>query len=235
MHYMQRSRLELEKIRKYTRPEIISAPPHKIYPDAKHIPLLRQWPLEEARITSLLQERRSHRTYQDKPVSLQSLSYMLWASQGVTAVAGDHLYRTAPSAGALYPVETYIVAQRVADLEPGIYHFNVTDFELDLLQTGDHSEDIALAFLNQQCIGSAALVFVWTAVFRRNMAKYGDRGLRYIFLEAGHICQNLLLAAEATGYGGCPVAAFFDTDLNEILEVDGEDETSIYAASIGVV
>ncbi len=141
----------------------------------------------------------------------------------------------APSAGALYPIETYVVVQQVDDLEPGIYHFNVSDFELDLLQTGDHSDEIVPAFLNQHFLGAAPLVFVWTAVYRRNMAKYGDRGLRYIFLDAGHICQNLLLAAAATGYGACPVAAFFDSDLNSLLEVDGEEETSIYAASVGEV
>jgi SagB-type dehydrogenase family enzyme len=235
MHYMQRSRLERENIRKHKKPDIIPAPPYKEYPDAQHIPLLREWPLVEARITSLLQQRRSQRTYQNQPISLQSLSYMLWASQGVTAVAGDHLYRTAPSAGALYPVETYIVVQQVDDLDPGIYHFNVAEFELDLLQRGDHSHEIVRAFLHQHFLENAAILIVWTAIFRRNIAKYGDRGLRYIFLDAGHICQNVLLAAQATGYGSCPVAAFFDTDLNYILEVDGVEETSIYAASVGVV
>ncbi len=94
MQYMQISRLERENIRNYKRPEISPAPPHKTYPDAKRIPLLREWPLVEARITPLLQQRRSHRRYNENPVSLQALSYMLWASQGVTAVAGDHLYRT---------------------------------------------------------------------------------------------------------------------------------------------
>lgn len=158
---------------------------------------------------------------------------MLWAGQGVTAAAGKNLFRTAPSAGALYPVETYLSVQDVEGLAPGIYHFDVANFELELLKPGNHRDDVALACLNQQFLADAAVVFIWTAVYGRNFYKYGERGLRYIFMDAGHLCQNVLLAAEPTGCGGCPVAAFFDDELNQLLGVDDEEESGIYLAGVG--
>lgn len=159
---------------------------------------------------------------------------MLWASQGITGTAGKSSFRTAPSAGALYPIETYISVQRVEGLESGIYHLDVPRLELEFLQPGDYADDFALSALNQPLLSNAAVVFIWTTIYRRNLSKYGDRGLRYICLDAGHICQNLLLAAEANGCGGCAVAAFFDDEINEILGIDGMEETAIYMAGIGI-
>jgi SagB-type dehydrogenase family enzyme len=94
-------------------------------------------------------------------------------------------------------------------------------------------KDAAHVCLDQDFIGQAAVTFFWTAIFRRSMAKYGERGLRYLFLDAGHICQNLLLAAESLSCGGCPVAAFYDQEANALLGLDGRNEAVIYAASIG--
>lgn len=159
---------------------------------------------------------------------------MLWASQGITGTAGKFTFRTTPSAGALYPIETYISVQRVENLEPGIYHFNVKDFELELVRPENCGEDLALSALNQQLISNAAVVFIWSSVFRRNISKYGERGLRYICLDAGHICQNLLMSAEANGCGGCAVAAFFDDEVNEIIGIDGVEESAIYMAGVGM-
>ena len=158
---------------------------------------------------------------------------MLWASQGITAISGSYSFRAAPSGGALYPVETYISANSVEELLPGLYHFDVESFALDRLSSADSSEAVAAACLNQKFMASSAVTFIWSAVFRRCMSKYGNRGMRYILLDAGHICQNILLAAEATGSGGCPVAAFYDDEINELLGLNPAEESVLYAASVG--
>lgn len=232
--YVETSQLRRKDIGTYKKPEISSVPPFKTYPLAERVPLPRDWSLVEARITPLLQNRRSVRKFSHTALPLQALSYMLWAGQGVTAAAGNHLLRTAPSAGALYPVETYISVQRVEGLKEGIYHLDIAGFELELLTPGNHADDIALACLNQHFLGKAAAVFIWSAMYRRNFCKYGDRGLRYIYMDVGHICQNVLLAAEANGCGTCPVAAFFDDELNSILGIDGQEEGALYLAGVGI-
>lgn len=230
---MSDTQLSRRDIRHHKRPEISTVATFKRYPNAPRVPLPREWPLKEARISPLLQNRRSRRKFSQKPLSLQSLAYMLWAGQGVTATAGNHLLRTSPSAGALYPVETYISVHNVDELPAGLYHFNVGEFGLELLRPGSQADDLVLACLNQQFLAETAAVFIWTAVYRRNACKYGDRGLRYVFMDAGHICQNVLLAAEATGSHGCPVAAFFDDELNQLIGLDVHEESAIYLAGVG--
>lgn len=233
MQYLWSTMLSRRKIRDYKRPEIDPGDTFKTYPDAETVPLPNDWTLKEARITPLLQQRRSRRQFGEKSIALTDLAFMLWATQGVTAKAGKHLLRTSPSAGALYPIETYVVVNDVDDIAPGLYHFNVEKFSLELLQFGNFGEEIAIASLNQQFLSQAGVVFLWSSVFRRNATKYGERGLRYTFMDAAHICQNLLLAAEATGSNACPVAAFFDEELNDLLELDGEEESVIYLAGVG--
>jgi len=233
LQFMAETQLSRKDIRHYKRPEIVPVATFKNYPSAPRVPLPRNWALKEARISPILQNRRSRRSFSQKPLTLQSLAYMLWAGQGITATAGNHRLRTSPSAGALYPIETYISAQNIDELPAGIYHFNVAEFELELLVPGSQADEIALACLNQQFLASAAAIFIWTTVYRRNVCKYGDRGLRYIFTEVGHLCQNVLLAAEATGNNACPVAAFFDNELNQLIEVDGKEESVIYLAGVG--
>lgn len=234
LDYMRHTRLSRHQIRNHTRPAVKPAPLFKQYRTAPRIALPRDWPLAEARLSPLLQHRRSRRTFAKDPLPFDALAYMLWAAQGVTALAGQHPLRTAPSAGALYPVETYVSIHNVAELPPGLYHFNVADFELELLRPGCQAADLATACLNQNFLTKAAAVLIWTAVYRRNASKYGERGLRYVLLDAGHICQNTLLAAEATGACGCPVAAFFDEELNRLLAIDGEEESAIYLAGVGL-
>ena len=222
-----------EKIREFRRPAIAEVKPFKTYPGAEKVELPRQWQTEEEKLSRLLQQRRSLRRYANRAMPLQELAFMLWASQGITALSGNYSFRTAPSGGALYPVETYLSVHTVVGLEPGLYHFDVENFALDRLSRGDSGRAVARACLNQQFMARAGIIFIWSAVFRRCMSKYGNRGMRYILLDAGHICQNTLLAAEATGSGGCPVAAFFDNEMNELLDINPEEESVIYAASVG--
>ena len=233
LQYLHDSRFDRDLIGGMRRPAIAETGTFKHYPGAPTVALPGNWSLEEARISPLLQKRRSIRKFAGDAISLANLSFMLWASQGITARAGKHNLRTSPSAGALYPIETYVAVERVEDLTPGLYHLDCQNFQLEQVKPDACGEDLALACLGQQFIGEAAAVFIWTAVLRRNFQKYGNRGLRYILLDAGHICQNVLLAAEATGSAACPVAAFFDEEVNEILGVDGDEEPSLYLAAIG--
>jgi len=233
IQYINETTFSRKTIRSLSRHEIIEVSPFKRYPQADKVELPRKWDLDESRIIPLLQNRRSLRKYSSDPVSTSELGFMLWASQGITAQAGKYLFRTAPSGGALYPIETYLSIHRVEGIDPGLYHFDPELFMLERLTKLSVGEQVAAACLNQKFIASSAVTFIWTSIFHRNLNKYRDRGLRYILLDAGHICQNLLLGAEAVGCGGCPVAAFFDDELNSILDIDTEREAALYLASVG--
>ncbi len=231
--YIRETAYDRETIKQIRRPAIAEVDTFKKYPDAEKIKLPTEWKLKEARITPLLQKRRSLRKYETESVSLEELAFMLWASQGITAKSGSYSFRTTPSGGALYPVETYFSANLVEDLDPGLYHYDVENFSLDRLSETDSAEAVAAACLNQKFMAHSAVSFLWSAVIRRSMSKYGNRGMRYILLDAGHICQNLVVAAEATGNGACPVAAFYDDEVNKLLGLDPKEETVLYAASVG--
>ncbi len=207
----------------------------KRYPDRRRVPLPRPGALRTppADLWDVLARRRSRREFTGEPVPLETLAALLWACQGVTARQGPCLLRTAPSAGALYPFETYVSVQAVEGLDPCLAHFDVAGFALEVLEEGHHGRRIALAALAQGFLARAAAVFVWTAVYPRTAWKYGDRALRYLGLDLGHVCQNLALAAEALGLGCCPVAAFFDREVNRVLGVDGEEEFAYYLAAVG--
>jgi SagB-type dehydrogenase family enzyme len=175
------------------------------------------------------------RQFQERPLNRDELAALLWATQGVTLATSGYLLRTAPSAGALYPVETYLAVHRVQDLEAGVWHLHVPDFTLALLHSGDCRGRLAAAGLSQPFLGTAAVVFIWTAVLNRAMWKYRERAIRYLFLDAGHICQNLMLAATALGLGCCPVGAFFDEEVEALVQVDGREEVALYLAAVGPV
>jgi SagB-type dehydrogenase family enzyme len=136
-----------------------------------------------------------------------------------------YLLRTAPSAGALYPFETYVYIDRVEGVSQGIYHFDVADF--------DFNGAITAASLGQPVVRKAAVVLIWTAMMLRCMVKYRERAVRYIGMDLGHVCQNVQLAATALGLGSCPIGAFYDDELNKLVEVDGEEETVLYMITVG--
>lgn len=181
----------------------------------------------------VLQERRSVRDFSDHPLTLAELSQLLWATQGVSASMGGYLLRTAPSAGALYPIETYLVANNVGDLEAGLYHYYVPEPRLEQLRAGDLRMEVARTALDQPMAAEAAVVFIWTAVVQRSKWKYKQRGYRYIYLDAGHIGENLHLAAVALGLGCCAIGALYDEEVNALLGVDGEEETVVYLSVVG--
>ena len=170
---------------------------YKSYPSAPRTPLSSPQTTDGTKIWDVVQRRRSQRRYQDVPMKEAELSQLLWASQGITQMRQSHGFRAAPSAGALYPVETYLVVNRVEDIEPGVYHYSVPDHTLEQLKAGDYGAEIAQAALDQEMAQRANVVFVWTGVFGRSKWKYRQRAYRYVYLDAGHIAQNLALAAEA--------------------------------------
>lgn len=212
------------------------APRYKEYPDALERLVLAPEPgLPGADLWACLRERRSLRKYRDRPLSLEELTALVWAAQGVTLTSPPYLLRTAPSAGALYPVETYLAVHRVTGVAPGIWHLNLPDFALELVHPGDCRRALAEACLSQQFMGSGAAAFIWTGILNRAMSKYRERAIRYLFLDAGHICQNLMLAATALGLGCCPVGAFFDEEVERLTRVDGMEEVALYLAAVGAV
>jgi SagB-type dehydrogenase family enzyme len=184
----------------------------------------------------VLYRRRSRRVYRNaEPVPLGVLSMLLWATQGITEKYGDTLFRSAPSAGGLFPVETYLNVRLIEGLEGGIYHFRPERFDLEFLKRGEFSRSLADAALNEEIVATAQVTFIWSAVLPRSKWKYRQRAYRYIYLDAGHICQNLYLAGEALGLGVCAIGAFFDDDANEVVSLDGIDETVIYMATVGKI
>jgi SagB-type dehydrogenase family enzyme len=143
------------------------------------------------------------------------------------------MLRTAPSAGALYPIETYLEIKSVVDLSPGIYHYDVKGRCLEAVKPGDFSRQLSDAALGQDMIEDAAVVFVFTAIFARSGVKYGERCYRYVYLDCAHIAQNLLLAVSALKLSACPIAALYDQEVNDILGVDGDEESILYMVSVG--
>jgi SagB-type dehydrogenase family enzyme len=204
----------------------------KTYPEAPRV-ALPALELRDSGLFDALTRRRSLREYADPPLALGELGALLWAAAGVTAQQMGFAFRTAPSAGGLFPIEHYVVVNRVVGVEPGVYHYAVLDSALEVLRPGDFRLLVAHAALDQAIAAEADAVFVWTAVLERSRWKYGERFARYIFLDAGHIAQNVALAATALGLGSCQIAAFFDVEAAALLEVDPNVEPVLYMTSVG--
>lgn len=181
----------------------------------------------------VIRSRRSERSYRPEPITMEQLSQLLWATQGTTRKARHNQYRAAPSAGALYPIETYLVVNRVGGLDPGLYHYDAPEAALQLLKAGELGPQTAAAALDQPMAETAAVVFIWTAIPERGKWKYLERAYRYIYLDAGHIAQNLYLAATALGLGCCAIGALYDDEVNRLVGVDGESETVVYMCTVG--
>lgn len=164
-----------------------------------------------------LLKRRSIRSYSNEPLSLAEISQLLWAAQGITDSRG---YRTAPSAGALYPLEIYIIAGRVKDLSQGIYKYRPHENALVKIVDGDRRAEVCRASLNQSSISDAAAVIVFCAIYERTTVKYGERGIRYVFIEVGHAAQNIYLQAVSLKLGTLVIGAFNDNELKKIMNFD---------------
>lgn len=175
--------------------------------------------------------RRSKRKFCGEAISNAELSNLLYYSVGITD-ASNRL-RAAPSAGATYPVELYAVVNNVTDLPKGIYHYAVSLHELEVMKEGDYSRETSTAALNEKMIILASCVFILSAVFQRTRRIYRERADQYIHFEAGHIAQNVYLAATSLGLGACAIGAFKDAVINNLLEIDGVREGALYMIAIG--
>ncbi|MGI6092556.1 MAG: SagB/ThcOx family dehydrogenase [Veillonellaceae bacterium] len=186
-------------------------------------------------LLEFIELRTSTRQFSGRKVTLPELSYLLWCTQGVKGIMGDKAtFRTVPSAGACHAFETYLLVNNVEDLEPGLYRFLALEHKLlPVKLTKEISDEIFAACLKQPSIKLSAVTFIWTAVTERMTWKYGDRGYRYLHLDAGHVCQNLYLTSESIGCGTCAIAAFDDEALNNALGIDGQSHFAIYCAVVG--
>jgi SagB-type dehydrogenase family enzyme len=189
---------------------------------------------DAAALWRLVRSRRSRRDFALAPLELRELSTLLWAAQGVLRVDDGHTMRTVPSAGARHPLETYLIINRVESLRSGLYRYRPVAHQLILLrEDADVGGKASGACLGQDMVALSAATLVWTAVIDRARWKYQQRAYRYVYLDAGHVCQNLYLACEASGLSCCAIGAFDDDRMNRLIGVDGREEFVIYAAAVG--
>lgn len=185
-----------------------------------------------------IRQRRSCRRFTAEPLSLEELSFLLWATQGVREVVqgGTATRRTVPSAGSRHPFETYLAAHRVTGLEPGLYRYLPVEHRLCFLWADPAlPQRVIEACRGQRFAGECAATFIWTAIPYRSEWRYSIIAHKMIAQDAGHLCQNLYLAATAIGAGTCAIGAYDQAAMDALLGVDGRDEFTIYVAPVGKV
>ncbi len=180
-------------------------------------------------LESALAKRKSIRRYLDNPLTLAEVSQLLWAAQGVTH---GREYRTAPSAGALYPLELYVLVGNVTNLVAGTYKYLPHQHALLKTDHGDKRTALCDAALNQASVKNAPMIMVFCAVYPRTTHKYGQRGIRYIFMEVGHAAQNVCLQAVSLGLGTVTIGAFEDHQVKRIIQCQ-DDEAPLYLMPVG--
>ncbi len=180
-------------------------------------------------IETAIRKRRSVRSYSSKSLNKQELSQLLWAAQGVTSEEG---FRTAPSAGALYPLEVYVVTGNVQDIPPGVYRYRPQRHELIRVKDGDLLGGLSEAALGQKSVRLSAASLVFAGVYKRSAAKYGKRARRYVHIETGHAAQNVYLQATALGLGTVMVGAFNDKKVRDIVGMK-KDEAPLAIMPVG--
>jgi len=227
-------------------------PPQKLYPeDAKLIALVspEQLTIGKMPLIEAIRNRRSRRVYTDEPFTLEELSFLLWATQGISKMTtrdvGEDLYkalarsravlRTVPSGGARHPFETYLLVNRVAGVEPGLYRYLPLENKLCLLSADPELTRKVHEANYEQYVENSAVTFIWTAIPYRTEWRYSILSPKCIAQDSGHMCQNLYLACEAIGAGTCAVGAYDQEKMDKVLGVDGEEEFTIYVAPAGKV
>jgi len=206
-------------------------PQYKTYPRADRTPLSDPRGFRGLTVEEALEARRSVRDYAPASLPMDALSRLLHAAQGITEQRLD--FRAAPSAGALYPIEIYPVVHNVSGLASGLYHYAVQEHALESLRLGDFRGQVTQAGLYQRFLDQAGVCFLLSALFQRSRWKYRERAYRYVMLEAGHIGQNIYLAATSMGLGACAVGAFYDEQYNQLLGLNSEEEAVVYVISVG--
>lgn len=214
--------------------------PFKSYPGAEKTKLTMSSFDSRFQFDRLIKERRTVREFVDVPMNIDELSTLLSLSTGITdrktMTDGRTLfYRAYPSAGALYPLEIYPVATNVEGLKRGVYHYNVKEHAVELIKEGEHRDILYKNCLYQDFIYRASVLFLIAAIFLRTRSKYGERGYRYVFLDAGHLGENIYLTATAMQLGPVAIGGFIDDAVNELVNLDGVEESVIYIIAVGKV
>ena len=181
-------------------------------------------------IEEVIALRRSIREYLNKPLKIEDLAQILWAAQGITEPSLT--LRSAPSAGATYPLEIYILSKNVKNLKKGIYKYLPTYHSLKLIREGDYSYNLYQACLYQDWVLNAAANLIITAIYERTTYRYGARGIRYVYMEAGHVGQNIYLQAAALNIGTVAIGAFYDEEVENIIQVSNQEKV-IYIFPLG--
>jgi SagB-type dehydrogenase family enzyme len=217
-------------------------PIQKPYPkDAELVDLVNpeQFSLGKMPLIEAIRNRRSRRNFTQESLTLEELSFLLWATQGVEKLIHNGLVtiRTVPSGGAMHPFETYLLINRVNGVSPGLYRYLALNHKLLKLRSDgvDMPSRINEAANGQNFIGESAVVFVWTVRPYRTEYRYGEDSLKDILISVGHICQNLYLACESIGAGTNAIVAYNQKLLDSFVGVDGEDEIALYLAPVGRV
>ena len=211
-----------------------------VSPDEQRIDLIRKdtWKgFSNVDLISAIEGRRSHRRFLDQSLTLAEVSFLLWATQGIRQKANAATaFRNVPSAGCRHALETYLCVLNVTGIEPGVYRYLPVEHQLlAVSQETGLAERLAEAVLGQVFLANAPVTFVWATIPYRMEWRYDSAAHKVIALDAGHVCQNLYLAAAAIGCGTCAVAAYHQEMMDRLLGVDGDNEFTLYLAPVGKV
>ena len=207
-------------------------------PDIERIDLVppERWTnIGKIDVVTAIARRQSHRRFTTEPLSVEELSFLLWATQGIRQIRNAYAaFRTVPSAGCRHAFETYVWVQNIDGIDPGCYRYLPKEHQLVLeFQMARMAEEITTATSHQRFAGQAAVTFIWSTIPYRMEWRYGLAAHKVIALDAGHVCQNLYLACEAIGAGTCAIAAYDQEYIDQLLRLDGTDEFVVYLAPVG--
>jgi len=188
-------------------------------------------------LISAIEKRRSHRHFKEEPLTLEELSFLLWATQGIRKKSDEaHAFRTVPSAGCRHALETYLCVLNITGLEMGIYRYLPVEHQLLVVSRNRNlKDDIVTATFYQAFIGQAPVTFIWTTIPYRMEWRYNIAAHKVIAIDSGHVCQNLYLASTAINGGTCAVGAYHQELMDNLLGVDGENEFAMYLAVVGKI
>ncbi|MCD8480215.1 MAG: SagB/ThcOx family dehydrogenase [Candidatus Cloacimonetes bacterium] len=217
-----------------TRPDAIKVRSGEIFP----LPAVGKLNFQNLSLQDAIEQRRSLRKYSETPLSQEELSFLLWSASWARDFRSNErmeiTFRNVPSAGSRHPLETFVDIRKVSGLKPGLYYYHPIKHCLILLSEDPAIQEAILeGCFRQEMIQNSAVNFIYTAVPYRTAWRYGQRGYRYLYLDAGHAGQNIHLAAEAIGAGACMIGAYMDEAMNDVLGIDGIEEFVIYIATVG--
>ena len=202
------------------------------------LPLMNELIIKDKDIYKCMKQRRSRRKFSAESLTIEELTYLLWATQGVEKILADNsrTYRPVPSAGGRHPFETYLVINNVDGMKKGVYRFLPLTNQLTFMFYDEaYIEKLDEYTFGQNFIGKGSVIFMWSCVPYRSEWEYNISAHKAILLDAGHMCQNLYLACESIGLGTCAIASYKQKEMDQFLKIDGEEEFVIYLAPVGKI